>query len=887
MPDNYTAHVVSHTHWDREWYKPFQHFRMRLVELTDALLDLMEANADFKYWMFDGQVIVLEDYLAIRPENEQRLRKLTEEGRILIGPWYNQPDEFLVSGESLIRNLMEGKKRCDDFGNFMAVGYVPDCFGHISQFPQILQGFGIDNAAFFRGITADQVKSEFTWKGADGSEVLAVKLPDNNAYSNWFYRLRETLKNPNTPVNPDQATEEVKGLVEDCIAEKPTTSQLLFMDGCDHVFAQFKTPEIIDIANERLDNVCISHSTLPAFIDAVRAENPELQTYSGELRWTNRTWKLQGLLKNVFSSRIHLKQANTYCETLLEKYVEPVYSWLWMMGEAYPKSYIDLCWNYLLKNSPHDSICGCSVDQVHRDMVYRYDQVKLIGDRLLEKGLAQLASKIGSTADNPDKTVLAAVFNPLSHARTDVVEADIDLPGDWPIPGIRITDPSGEEVPCAIANIKHYGTMEPEPHDIPLGTHRQKVKTIFVADGVPSVGYKAYKIEVLDKPNRHPGTMLLGPDTAENEFLSITISSDGTFYLLDKETDAVYADCLIFEDGGDFGDGWNYAKPFKDKIVTSLGAKSKVSVVEDNAVRVVFEIETDLELPASAHANRQERSLETIVCKAKSYVTLTSGIKRVDIKTVFDNRAKDHRLRVIFPTGIPATVSHAESAFDVVERRIALPPCTDWVEPLPPAHPQKTFVDISGGGIGLTLINRGLPEYEVTDDEARTMKLNLLRAVGNGVNAPDQQVEGQMIGEYAFEYALYPHAGTWSEAGSHKQAHAFNAPLIVGQTGIHEGNLPLEGSFVSVDGDGFVLSAVKKAEADETLVVRGYNIDGNAGKVKIGVPGAAAGELVALSEESIGPLDMRNSIVSIEVGPKQIVTLKLGKAQHRQGGTGE
>ncbi len=868
----YTAHVISHTQWDREWYNTFQQFRMRLVDLTDALLDLMERDPEFRYFTFDGQTIVLEDYLEIRPENEERLRKLTKAGRIIVGPWYNQPDEFLVSGESMIRNLLLGKKQSEDYGSYLACGYVPDCFGHISQFPQLMRGFGIDSATLFRGITADQTESEFIWRGPDGSELLTAKMPDNNAYSNFFYRLQQSLRDENQPLDEAQVTREVEGLLQDCLEEKPTTSQLLFMDGCDHVFAQFKTPGIIAIANKNLKSLKLQHSTFDAYLAAVRAEKPKLQTFEGELRWSNRAWKLQAVLAGVMSSRIHLKQANHRCETLLEKYVEPLWSWLYMMGGDYPQSYIDLAWKYLLQNSPHDSICGCSIDQVHKDMIYRYDQVKQIGESLVTKAVTNIAGRIGSKAQNPEKTIVAAAFNMLSGSRTDMVEAEINFPGDWNIQGIRVLDPEDNEVPSAMLARRHYCPMTQTPYDIP-GGHNQGIRVAFVAQDVPSVGYKAYRIEALEKPNRQPGTMLLGPDTAENEFLSITIGSDGTFYLLDKETDAVFANCLIFEDGGDFGDGWNYSKPFRDRVVTSLGARTKVSVVEDNAVRVVFEIDTELELPAGRSGDG--RSDRVVMCPIKTYVTLTSGIKRVDIRTVFDNKAKDHRLRVLFPTGLPATVAHAEGAFDVIERSIAVPPCKDWREPMPTTHPQKTFVDVSGGGIGLTLINKGQPEYEVKDDEARTIALTLLRAVGNGVRAPEQQVDGQMPGEYTFDYALYPHAGDWEEAESYRQAHGFSTPLIVGQADVSDGELPMEMSFLDTGDPRFVLSAVKKAEAGDAIVVRGFNISSKKLSTKASIFRGGDVRIVDLKEDDQGTAKQSGHSVGIEAKPKQIVSLKI------------
>ena len=183
-------HIVSHTHWDREWYLPFQIFRARLVKMIDSLLNILSKEADFRYFTLDGQTIVLEDYLEIRPDKAEELKKRIKEGRILIGPWYILPDEFLVSGESLIRNLILGDKIARKFGRVMRIGYMPDTFGHIEEMPQIRRGFEIDNFVFWRGYTADEKRrSEFIWRAKDGSEVIAVNLPDGyfNAYNSVSY----------------------------------------------------------------------------------------------------------------------------------------------------------------------------------------------------------------------------------------------------------------------------------------------------------------------------------------------------------------------------------------------------------------------------------------------------------------------------------------------------------------------------------------------------------------------------------------------------------------------------------------------------------------------------------------------------------------------------
>ncbi|MBV9278855.1 MAG: hypothetical protein JOZ41_02125 [Chloroflexi bacterium] len=173
--------LVAHTHWDRAWYLPFQHFRIRLVRLIDRLLEILETDPDFRCFMLDGQMIVIEDYLEVRPERRGDIERLVRAGRLQVGPWYVLPDEFLVSPESLIRNLELGMRQADDFGGAMRVGYEPDAFGHIAQLPQIFAGFGIDNVVFWRGLgdEARELGSEFWWRAPDGTRALAIFLPLN------------------------------------------------------------------------------------------------------------------------------------------------------------------------------------------------------------------------------------------------------------------------------------------------------------------------------------------------------------------------------------------------------------------------------------------------------------------------------------------------------------------------------------------------------------------------------------------------------------------------------------------------------------------------------------------------------------------------------------
>jgi hypothetical protein len=216
-----TLHLVSHTHWDREWYLTFQQFRLKLVHLIDGLLDILEHDENYKHFMLDGQTIVLDDYLLMRPEREADLRRYIKNGRILVGPWHILPDEFLVSPEATIRNLLEGDRTCRRFGPKMMVGYIPDPFGHIGQMPQILRGFGIETACVQRGLS-DQ-PCEFWWESPDGSRLFMAYLRDG--YGNAAL----------LPASEPERFTALVRQVRDNLAPHSAADHLLLMYGTDHM----------------------------------------------------------------------------------------------------------------------------------------------------------------------------------------------------------------------------------------------------------------------------------------------------------------------------------------------------------------------------------------------------------------------------------------------------------------------------------------------------------------------------------------------------------------------------------------------------------------------------------------------------------------------------
>ncbi|MHA2143138.1 MAG: alpha-mannosidase [Candidatus Thorarchaeota archaeon] len=397
--ENIEAILISETHWDRAWYRTFQQFRLRLVNLVNELLDILDRDPDFKTFTFDGQTVVIEDYLEMVPHQRERFTNLVKAGRIDIGPWYVLPDVFLVSGEALIRNLLMGRRIGAEFGGVINVGYIPDPFGHVSQIPMILSQFNYNSAIFARGTgnEIDELGAEFIWEASDGSEVLTHWLP--YSYGNAA-RLPEDI-------------DDALGTLDDVVQKlKPWTriGTVLLMNGSDHVLPQPQVPEVIRTYNEKYDDKIIFGS-LPMFIDRISEKKDSLKRFRGEFRRS----KYENLLSGVYSTRIYLKQMNEYVQRLLERTVEPWCSVAYALGSPYPRDQITMAWKYLLRNHPHDDICGCSIDEVHDDMVQRFRWVDEIAGALVND-----AYDIIVKAHETESTGIVVV-NPSPRARNDIV----------------------------------------------------------------------------------------------------------------------------------------------------------------------------------------------------------------------------------------------------------------------------------------------------------------------------------------------------------------------------------------------------------------------------------------------------------------------------------
>ena len=421
------AFYCAGTHWDREWYEPFQEFRIWLVELIDGLIDLLEREPKYVCFHLDGQAVLLQDYLEIRPENRERLVALLKQRRLIAGPWYCLPDEWLISGESFVRNLMMGMRVCREMGfEPMKFAYTPDQFGHIAALPMIMNGFGMKAGICWRGTQDEDHPAHFNWVAPDGSRMPTHKLMDSGSYAPFQQKIRNPLKESGLS---DESVKEHFEPYWKSEAARSGTPLVLMLDAIDHVAPDPQMPALFDRLVALYPDIEFVWGTLDDYADEMLDHAGAFPERTGELREPSRApgQEAQYLIVHTISSRYPIKQRNDRSQALLERCAEPLALFALMQGAAPILNYLEKAWEYLLRNHPHDSICGCSIDQVYRDMMYRFDQADLIADGFVRRALASL----GSADVDGDALRNVVVHNTLPFRRTGVVEMAIPFSTGW------------------------------------------------------------------------------------------------------------------------------------------------------------------------------------------------------------------------------------------------------------------------------------------------------------------------------------------------------------------------------------------------------------------------------------------------------------------------
>ena len=751
--------IVPHTHWDREWYESFQSFRLRLVETLDALLPLMESDHSYARFLLDGQMAALDDYLEVRPEAAVRVGHLAAAGRLAMGPWYALMDEFLVSGETIVRDLQMGMRRGADFGGAMTVGYLPDMFGHVAQMPQILRLAGFEHAVVWRGVPSSVTRTAFVWEAPDGSAVRAEYLPFG--YGNGAHL-------------PDDAKALVRRVTDHVDQIGPfLVGDLLLMNGSDHLPPQPALGRVVAEANAMQDELRFEITSLPEYLAGTSTDG--LTRWVGELRSGARANVLMG----VTSNRVDVKRAVGRAERALERRAEP-YAALFQEPRRWPGRLLDIAWAQMVRNAAHDSICACSVDEVVDAVLHRAAESRSIADGLAHRALQALGASMaepGAVVVNPSARTRGGMVElvvsdtlpgeeggrtPVT-ARPDVqvVSERTGLPGaltlDAPtvrtilgmIDGTRLDDDAwvqdvavdeddtGIDLTVSIGPEERPGLQIAEAvQDLqarlgarPEATVRVRLdqppirRIVARVEDVPGFGWQRFA----PAPLAHPVTV------AEAE--GVELSNGLTTVAVDAATGTFSVDGVeglgTLVDGGDLGDSYNYSPPASDRLVETPESVS-VEVTERGPVRARASVVARYRWPDHVDGSSQRRVGEQTV-DVTTVVELRAGERIVRFSTSFVNPSRDHRLRVHLPLPEPAAASEAECAFATVTRGLEAEgrPGERGV----PTFPARRFVRAGG----LTVVHDGVAEYELVDvvgtgtgadATAATLALTVLRSTG-------------------------------------------------------------------------------------------------------------------------------------------------------------
>jgi len=915
------AYIVSHTHWDREWYLTYHQFRVHLTETLRLVLDALDRDDDFRHFVLDGQTIVLMDHLEVYPEDRERIARHVKDGRLSIGPWYVLPDEFLVSAESTVRNLLVGRRVGAPFGEVQKVGYLPDSFGHVAQMPQILRRAGIDSFVYMRGNgdEIDELGSEYLWRAPDGSEVIAVN--QEGGYYNAAALGHEELWHGLTrrEVDPSLAVERVGDLLER-LARASNGDVFLLCNGSDHQPPQRDFGKILAALREAFPETEFVHAGLEDYIAEVRAGGFAKKRFEGELT----RGKRYHILSGVWSARMYLKQANEYAETLLAGAVEPLAAYgHFCHGLEYPGGLIEDAWKLLMKNHPHDSICGCSTDEVHREMVPRFAGVVETGERLIRNGLDRMAPIFGRKAEDDRETVIC-VGNPLPIERTEVVERLVVLTPSAPDVGsLRLVDESDEPIPFSIVEARSVRRFWGVDYRMELFAGRQRnrfetylrefgdgmladpsegdtfLRIQFLADDLPPVGHALYRLVETDGP-RASASDLDDPvrvegNAIENGALRVTLHPNGTIDVLDRATGRSYEGLNRIADAEDVGDEYDYSPCERSFAVVSDGCSGDVRAVEDTGFVGRLAVAFALRLPAAIAPDRSRRSDDYVACPIEITVGLDAGSPLIDVEVTFDNRARDHRLRAEFPTGILTDTVASDGHFYVNRRPIAQEDHPDWVQPPPGTYPQQGFSLVEDDRGGLAVLNRGLPEIEARRDAGggAVLSLTLLRPVGwlSRDDFPTRKFgnagptlftpEAQCAGRQVFRYAIVPYAGDFLAAGVRGISERYRTPVPSVQ-GVWDGHAPGGGGLVRKTSHLTSVSAIKRHETRDTLVVRVWNLAPETVAETLAFGRAIRGSWrVDLLEERLEEIAVGvgasspTTELGLELGPHEIVTLEI------------
>ncbi|RNA66630.1 mannosylglycerate hydrolase [Alteribacter keqinensis] len=860
------VHIVPHMHWDREWYFSTEESRILLVNNMEEIMDMLETNPDYPYYVLDGQTSILEDYFAVKPENKERVKKLVQDGRLIIGPWYTQTDEMVVGGESVVRNLLYGIKDCEAFGSHMKIGYLPDSFGQSSQMPQILNGFDITYSIFWRGTSERHGtdKTEFYWESDDGSRVLVQLFPLGYAIGKYL------------PEDEEKLTERIDKYFT-VLDRGATTENIILPNGHDQMPIQKNIFTVIDKLHQLYPDREFFLSKYENVFEQL--EKQELPTLQGEFL----DGKYMRVHRSIFSTRMDIKAANTRIENKITNILEPLASIAYRLGFEYPHGLIELIWKEMMKNHAHDSIGCCCSDKVHQEIFNRF----FLAEEKVDELIRFYKRKIVDAMNTEKEADRLTAFNLLPYEREEVVTTTVTSK----LTSFKLVDKDENEVDFEVVDsevidpglidrqIVHYGNYEPFIQ-----------YTVQVKDRIPAMGYKTYFVV---EDDREFAQTEAAADKVETDFYEIAVNQNGTLHVHSKELDKSFDQVLLLENGGDDGDEYDYSPLPGETLIYSNEVEAEVSVKQNN-YEANIDISYKLEVPA--HLADRKEGKRTSTVDVHFELTLANHKPVIDVKVHLDNHACDHRLRALIPTEIASSFSVSDNQFGLIKRDVYDEAMDVWEEEgwseRPDAiYPMLSFAGLSGDDYGVSVLTNSTREYEIVGDGYDTIAVTLFRSVGvlgkeellrrpgrpSGIKMPTP--DSQMLGKLTLEFALAFHE---PDANVGRMAKDYTTPVECYNKIPHDAmklnqeNIvtPLSYSFLEEVTPAAVLSTLKKAEKEDRFVLRFFNPGEQETEAAFEVKGdVSAAHEGKLNEQAVSPLKVDRNRLSAKVKKNQVQTV--------------
>jgi mannosylglycerate hydrolase len=907
MPNKLTGYVVNHGHMDIEWYMPLRSYRFWTVEALDLLRQIAKEHPDYTTYVLDGVTYVLDIYLAARPEAREEMRQLICDGKLTIGPFFTQFDEWLPSAESMVRNCLYGNRACREYGKIMKAGYLPDNFGHPLQLPQILNNFGIDSLLFMRGMpeVPGGHPDEFLYTGLDGSQVLVSHFRDSygGAY-NIFGKPVDPMQPRDVPyysgylsyeyymeladhTDPDKIARELIQNVLN-IHERYPSGVIPLIAGCDHCPPQAKMAETLALANQMQDQVQFVMGDAEGYVRMVQANLHEPMQYQQELIGSFYQYILLGAL----STRSYLKRQNFAAEALMERYTEPLDACAALLGYSGAQPQIDEAWKNLMVNSTHDSIHGSSMDEVHIEMEARFAAVRQIAAGLIHDALKHIGRHMrpwwqtkgfGPDRVRPDRVRGLLTFTPANPGVPQL--GQVWLPtGDQ---AVQIFDESGSPLPTQV--------MPRE--EIPLnsiGKPRNsywpdpKLRNVLFLAPSEANQVNSYvcapEVQVFDAIDASPSHL-------ENNYLRVEVHG-ALIDLLDKETGVWHYGLNLLVEDADAGDAWDYSPPWTPaEVVLSNRFAFASRLVETGPVRAAIETSGKLSVPYQLVGD--QRSPERVDIPVRFRISLERFARRVDVKLTFDNQARDHRLRLRVPTGLKTNTILSQGQFGVIERPIQrVKEVEPWIQPPTQLCPFREWVAASDGRTGLAIAVKGIYDYEAVinplnnqPDLSLTLlrgfeymsRINTLQRAGDAASA-HHTPGAQCLGPQEIEWAYIPYRATPANIAPFiPTAQGFLFPVVTHAVRAEQAPARLDAAmqpFTFLNAD-VQFSAFKRAYDGNGYILRFFENQGKPVEAKLRLEGFSRVYLSNMNEEILEEIPLTSQTVSVPVGPYKVITLLL------------